>query len=81
LNVRTTARFTAADSAVDSSADDSSADGATDPDTGGPPTDCTERSYCDCSSGCEPLVDLSTGCICNCQAIAGHAGEVAKRAI
>lgn len=29
---------------------------------------CEGRSYCDCvaGDGCEPLVDLSTGCICPC---------------
>ena len=27
---------------------------------------CTDRSYCGCTAECEPLVDLSTGCICPC---------------
>ncbi|MBW2461262.1 MAG: hypothetical protein JRH11_06420 [Deltaproteobacteria bacterium] len=40
-----------------------------------PPTDCSGRSYCDCSSGCEPLVDLSTGCICQCNAPFNCSGE------
>lgn len=31
-----------------------------------PPADCSGRSYCECDAGCEPLVDLSTGCICTC---------------
>lgn len=31
-------------------------------------TPCEGRSYCDCeaSPGCEPLIDLSTGCVCPC---------------
>ncbi len=41
-----------------------------------PPTDCSERSYCDCSSGCEALVDLSTGCICECDAPFNCSGEM-----
>jgi hypothetical protein len=28
--------------------------------------ECGSRSYCACDGGCEPLVDLSTGCICVC---------------
>ncbi len=31
-----------------------------------PPTACSGRDYCDCGGGCEPLVDLTTGCICPC---------------
>lgn len=31
-------------------------------------TPCAGRSYCDCSAsdGCEPLIDLTTGCVCPC---------------
>lgn len=30
------------------------------------PGACAEREYCACNGECEPLVDLSTGCICPC---------------
>ena len=29
-------------------------------------TPCRGRSYCDCNAGCEPLIDHTTGCICEC---------------
>jgi hypothetical protein len=28
---------------------------------------CSGRTFCDCTGGCEPLVDLSTGCLCDCE--------------
>lgn len=31
-----------------------------------PPMGCEGRSYCDCTEGCEPLVDLTHGCVCPC---------------
>lgn len=31
-----------------------------------PPVGCEGRSFCDCADGCEPLVDLTPGCICPC---------------
>lgn len=31
-----------------------------------PPLACEGRDYCDCNDGCEPLIDLSTGCVCEC---------------
>lgn len=34
--------------------------------TGACETTCAGRDYCDCTGSCEPLIDLSTGCICPC---------------
>jgi hypothetical protein len=32
-----------------------------------PPIDpCEGRSYCDCNGECEPLIDLTHGCVCPC---------------
>ncbi len=31
-----------------------------------PMVPCSERDYCECTGECEPLVDLTTGCICPC---------------
>lgn len=33
-----------------------------------PPGPCEGRSYCDCTAaaGCEPLIDLTPGCVCPC---------------
>lgn len=28
---------------------------------------CGERDYCDCGGPCEPLIDTSTGCFCECE--------------
>jgi len=41
-----------------------------------PPTDCSGRSYCECNAGCVPLVDLSTGCICECDDPFNCSGEM-----
>lgn len=38
--------------------------------------ECASRSYCGCSGGCEPLVDLSTGCICGCDDPFNCTGEI-----
>lgn len=30
-------------------------------------TSCRGRDYCDCTDGCEPLIDLTPGCLCRCE--------------
>lgn len=42
----------------------------------GPCGACSGRDYCDCSGGCEPLIDLSTGCICPCDDPFNCTGEL-----
>lgn len=31
-----------------------------------PPIECETREYCGCRSGCEPLIDTTSGCVCPC---------------
>jgi hypothetical protein len=40
------------------------------------PTPCAGRAYCDCGAECEPLIDLSTGCICPCDDPFNCTGEM-----
>ena len=39
------------------------------------PDPCRGRSYCDCTGGCEPLIDLTPGCICECDEPFNCSGE------
>lgn len=38
--------------------------------------ECRGRDYCDCGAGCEPLIDLSTGCVCPCDDPFNCTGEL-----
>ena len=39
-------------------------------------TTCSGRDYCECGGGCEPLIDLSTGCVCPCDDPFNCTGEL-----
>lgn len=41
-----------------------------------PPAACAGRDFCDCGSGCDPLIDLTTGCICPCDDPFNCSGEL-----
>lgn len=39
------------------------------------PSPCVGTEYCGCHMGCEPLIDLSTGCVCPCDEPFNCTGE------
>ena len=40
-----------------------------------PADNCEGREYCSCGDGCEPLIDLTTGCVCQCNDPFNCSGE------
>jgi hypothetical protein len=41
-----------------------------------PAAPCEGRSYCDCTDGCAPLVDVTAGCVCPCDDPFNCTGEL-----